>query len=227
MADANAVQSTWAPLRYRPYWGLVFAGALFLVFVLLYAQVVPPLEGPDAGAHFRYAIYLRDHGLPPLDAERAEISHQLVQQPPLYYGLVAAASLFSPGDETLGLEELNPYLEKGLSRRATVTPLEPPSLTVAWPLYAAVIIATVGGLLAVAGTWLLVHAMMPHTPLLATAAAVVVGLNPQFLFSAATVTNDTWTAATTVLAMWLAVCALKQPQRPWLWLAAGMVAGLA
>ena len=67
---------------------------LFGVYFLLavaYGMATPDLEAPDAGAHFRYVAYLHDHPqMPGYDLPTALVSHELVQQPLLYYAMVTA-----------------------------------------------------------------------------------------------------------------------------------------
>jgi hypothetical protein len=65
---------------------------LFSGLVAGYAKVLPPFEAPDADAHYKYIVYLHQtRRLPFIDEQHATLSHQLVQQPPLYYLLAALA----------------------------------------------------------------------------------------------------------------------------------------
>jgi hypothetical protein len=121
------------------------------------------------------------------------------------------------------------------------------------PLYLARAVALVGGVLTVWGSWRLTRVLLPDEPLAALAVASVVGLNPQFLFGAATITNDTWAAALFVWSIWCVLHACQtnglsshRPSAPSLtnnefqplafnlrpffqhrWLLAGLVVGLA
>ena len=77
------------------------------------------------------------------------------------------------------------------------------------------------------GTWLLIRELLPGSPWAALAAASVVGLNPQFLFTSASITNDTWPTATAVLTLWLAVRCVHRDERRWPgWIGIGVLAGL-
>ncbi|MGB0383591.1 MAG: glycosyltransferase family 39 protein [Ardenticatenaceae bacterium] len=201
---------------------------IFVLFVLCYHSLIPFFEGPDSGAHFRYIEYLHNTPQrPPLTSESAGISHQLVQQPPLYYALAAILNANRELSEALSQEIANPYYLLNLSRRATVSAPVAPAPAALVPLRIAVLVSMVGGLLTVVGTWLLVREWLPDEPLLAAAAAVVVGWNPQFLFSSATITNDTWASATVVLTLWGAVRAMPRNQAASRWLWVGVSAGLA
>jgi len=197
-----------------------------VAFVGVYANLVPVFEGPDSGAHFRYIAYLRQRKtLPSLDAQAAAISHELIQQPPLYYALAAILTPTNQIEPALRLEVANPYYSMGLSKRATITL---PGASVAPALWIARLVSALGGLLAVFGTWGLVRELLPAAPCAALAGASVLAFNPQFLFSSASITNDTWAAATAVLTMWVAVHLAHHKDRyRVVWLGLGATAGLA
>ncbi len=212
-----------------PEYSLFWPALLLLTFAVLvgvYANLVPVFEGPDSGAHFRYIAYLRQaRSLPLLDAQTGAISHELIQQPPLYYALAAILTPTSQIEPALQLEVVNPYYSMGLSKRATVTL---PGAPVAPTLWIARVVSALGGLLAVFGTWGLVRELLPTVPWAALAGASVLAFNPQFLFSSASITNDTWAAATAVLTMWFAFyLACHKERRMVAWLGIGATAGLA
>jgi len=194
----------------RARMGLAVLCALFILLAGVYSYLTPLFEGPDAGAHFRYIAYLYgQRRLPQLDPATAAVSHQLVQQPPLYYALAAAINAGNAVERAAALEQVNPYYAKGMSQRATISAHDAP-----WaqqrPVWLARAVSLLGGLMTVIATWLLARTLQPQQPLTALAAAAVVALNPQFLFSSATITNDTWTAAFATLAIWLAVAGALQ-----------------
>lgn len=192
-----------------------------------YAAVVPFFEGPDAGSHFKYIAYLQEQRrLPVLEEAAARFSHELVQQPPFYYALAALVSIGQPLGEALKLELPNPYGEKGLSQRATVS-LPPSSWWATLPLHTARLVVLVGFLLTIWATWALVRTLAPTQPWLALTTASVVGLNPQFLFSAASITNDTWVAAAFCLAVWRAAVARRRPLEMRQWFFVGLWVGIA
>ena len=211
--------------------GLLAVLVLTCFVALLYGTVVPPFEGPDADAHFGYVAFLRDHpGFPPLDAQTAAISHEAVQQPPLYYGIVALLTSPLVLTPTLVMHVPNPQWPEH-SARATLTPSDgPPG---GWlPARIAVWVSLVGALLAVVATYGLGRTLFPDRPELAVATAAIVGLNPEFLFSAATITNDTWAAAMSALAVWMAARAVTpalpdSQSRLWAGAACGLALGLA
>jgi hypothetical protein len=214
----------WA--RLRPNIGIVILLAAYLALALVYAAQIPYFEGPDEGAHFRYVAYLnRARQLPPLDAATAAFSHELVQQPPLYYLAAAALTLGRPLDETLTLELVNP--QKGLAgnRRATVSVPGLPTAA-AEPLLIARGLSLVFGALTVVGAWWLARSAFPGRAWLPLAVAGVVAFNPQFLFSSVTITNDTAVAGLAALSVALAYATLRHSRRQWVWLAVGVLAGL-
>ncbi len=198
--------SRWhAAAPYRAWVGLGMLLTAFAVLAGLYLRTIPHFEGPDEYAHLAYVNYLRQtHNLPRLDAATAAVSHQLVQQPPLFYLLATLATLHTSPQAALTAAEVNPYAQKGLSVRAHISlPDTPPTSGRAVQL--ARLVSLLGGLLAVCGTFLLVQRLLPNHLWAAYVAAALVGFNPQFLFSAATVTNDAWAAALPVWALWLAL----------------------
>jgi 4-amino-4-deoxy-L-arabinose transferase-like glycosyltransferase len=218
--SASAAASAGSPL-----W-IILLLVVFVALATLYAGLAPPFEGPDSGAHFRAVAYLRQHeGLPSINSETAGISHELILQPPLYYALTALLTPTQALAPAQGLEVLNPYYRLGLSHRVTISvPGEP---STAFALWLARFVAMAGGLLTVLGTWLLVRELLPGSPGIALAAAAVVGLNPMYLFTSASITNDTWPAGMAAITLWLALrCVHRDERRPLPWLGVGALAGL-
>lgn len=200
---------------------------LFVGLVGVYASIVPPFEGPDSGSHFRYIVFLQQNWQrPPLTAESAKYAHEMVQQPPLYYGLSAALLTSFNLDAALALDQPNPYYQLGLSHRATITDSEHPWTTEV-PIWIARFVAMLGGLLAVISTFLLIRLLFPDQAYLPWAGAAVLGFNPQFLFTAQTVTNDSLAAGLASLTMLVAVAAWKGHSPAWGWVTVGLCAGLA
>lgn len=210
---------------WRAYRGIALILLAFLALVLSYIRIVPPLEGFDGAAHFGYIGYLhQERALPRLDPETAVRSYELIQQPPLYYVLAAAATATLPVEQAWDYTDAmeNPYHGKGLAQRQTISPPNLPH-AVARTFTAARLVSALGGLLAVLCTWLLVRTLLPDAPGVALATASIVAFNPLFLFNSASITNDAWSAATVVLALWLAA----RTERPVDWLLVGMAGGLA
>jgi hypothetical protein len=224
-AGGTARRGEWA--------GFLLIGGIYLLLALAYGAATPDLEAPDAGAHFRYAAFLQDHPqLPTYDLPTSLVSHQLVQQPPLYYALVTGLSaLLRPATDlqaTVDYEQavLTPYFEKGLGKRATVSPpgVDP---AVVWPLRLARGVSLLGGLLLVGATWVLARTLLRPSRVLPLAVTAVVAFNPQFLFTSTAITNDVWAAALSTAAVAAgALAAVRQP-RLWVWFGVGALCGLA
>lgn len=211
-------------------WALAALLAGFVLMAAIYFQTVPPLEGFDATAHVRAVLHLRaTQRLPRLDNATAQVSYELITQPPLYHSLAALAAAPWPVEPALALVQAsspNPYFEKGLSERQTLTLPNVPWVARA-PLQAARGVALLGALLAVASAWWLARTLRPAQPAFALAVASVVAFNPVFLFLAVTVTNDGWAAGTVALTAALAARAAVQGKPPRVWLWAGAAGGLA
>jgi 4-amino-4-deoxy-L-arabinose transferase-like glycosyltransferase len=219
------VTTSHASLLHRLLLGLLIA--LFVGLGAIYVWTIPLFDGPDEYAHFAYIGYLaQEKQLPRLDEASARISHQLIQQPPFFYAMTTLAVGWLPIREALAGAVPNPYLEKGLSYRAYLT-LPDAAPESRWAPYGARLVSLLGATLAVLGTWMLVRRLLPQAAWAAYVAAALVGFNPQFLFSAATITNDTWAAALPVWALWLALAADTSP-RPWrIWAGVGALVGAA
>ena len=209
--------------------GLALLLGAYLILAAAYGLATPDLEAPDAGAHFRYVAFLHDHPqLPTSDLSTALVSHELVQQPPLYYALVAALLPGADVQATVAYEQAvqTPYFERGLGKRATVSPPDTDP-GVVWPLRLARGVSLAGGLLMVVATWLLARSLFKARTALPLAITAVVAFNPQFLFSSTTITNDIWAAALSTVAVAAAAAAAARNVRPPAWLLVGALCGLA
>lgn len=199
---------------------------IYFAFSVTYMFLSPPFEGPDSGAHYNYVVYLhRNLGYPPMTIEVASFSHQLVQQPPFYYALVRLFTRSAQVEDAMQFNISNPYYGLGLSNRATVTPSQMtwPSVL---PLWTARVISALGGLVLLLSTYGLTRRLL-YSNGVAFAVASATVLNPQFLFGAASITNDTWAAALTTMTLWLAVRAIQTNAANFAWGFVGLVLGLA
>ncbi|HMN27446.1 MAG TPA: glycosyltransferase family 39 protein, partial [Caldilineaceae bacterium] len=214
----------------QPRRGMVAVAGLYLAAALAYAVVAPPLEGFDALAYFKYAGYLhRTHQLPVVTTEMVEESYEAVVQPPLYFAAVALATAALPMQQTVAYAQAsdNPYHDKSLSLRQTIT-LPTMARDVRTTFWVARLVSILGGLVTVLGAYALVRTLLPDSPWLAVAVAAITGLNPQFLFTSVTITNDAWVPAVSVVTLWLLARATTRPKtRAQDWLLAGCCAGLA
>lgn len=207
----------------------LLAIVLYLALAAGYAAAVPLFEGYDAQAHYRAATFYRaEHQLPELTAATAAISYELIAQPPLYHALAGLAASGWPVDAalTLAQDSTNAYFDKSLSYRQSVTLPERAWQAMA-PAWIARSVSVVGGLLALLSTWWLARTLFPAQPSAALAATAIAVLNPQFLYTSISISNDAWPAATTALALAVAASALLNDRSPRWWLWAGAALGLA
>ncbi len=210
-------------------WALFAAIAVYLAFVAAYALVTPVFEGFDGQAHYAAATYYRaERRLPELTPATVDASYELITQPPLYHALAGLAALGWPVDEarTLAQASVNRYFDKSLSyRQSVVLPGAPwPALAPAW---IARFVSALGGLLTLLCTWWLARILFPRQLWLALAAVSVAVLNPQFLYTSISITNDAWSAGTAALALAAAAHAALNGRTPRAWVWAGLALGLA
>src|SRR4051812_3912859 len=215
----------------RTRWLLLGLLVVYILVAGIYSAVIPVFEGFDARAHFAAIQYYRsDRTLPELTPATAERSYELIPHPPLYYVLAALAGSGWPLEEASAAASasVNGYFDKSLSARQSIT-----LPNVAWqelaPAWAARFVSMLGGLIVLVCTWWMARRLAPQTATFALAAAAIAVFNPQFLFSAVTITNDGWSAATAALALAVGVDVVvaRRPPRAWLWVGAATgVAGL-
>ena len=194
---------------------------LYLSVAGLYAAVIPVFEGFDAQAHFAAVQYFRsERTLPELTSETVARSYELIPHPPVYYALAALAGAGWPLDpaSTVARASVNAYFDKSLSMRQSVT-LPDTSWQDLAPAWAARFVSALGGLIVLLCTWWLARRLAPRAPTFALAAAAIAAFNPQFLFTAVTISNDAWSAATAALVLAVAVDAVmaRRAPRAWLW----------
>lgn len=208
----------------RTSWLLLGLVAVYILVAGVYAAVIPVFEGFDAQAHFAAVQYFRsERSIPELTPATVARSYELIPHPPLYYVLSALAGAPWPLQEASAVAEasVNAYFDKSLSARESVT-----LPGAAWqdlaPAWSARLVSTLGGLIVLLCTWWMARRLAPRTPTFALAAAAIAAFNPQFLFTAVTISNDAWSAATAALALAVGVDTVvaKRSPRAWLWVGA-------
>jgi hypothetical protein len=184
---------------------------LFLVLHALYNWAIPLGEGPDEHGHLAYVLFLAAEGRLPVqqaDAATSDVPGE-GHQPPLAYALAAPAVAWLPEGERQILLTANPRFvwaggdEPGAFMRGSRELVPWPPLTLAWHLARGV--SGLWGVAAVAFTFLAARRLRPGDPLLPALAAALVGFNPQFLFTAALVSNDALLAALGAALLWWSV----------------------
>ncbi len=195
------------------------AAAVIVIYLVLaagYVLWVPLFEAPDEPSHIHYVGFVAHEGRPPYYSQRPEVPGEGTQ-PPLYYWLLAPIyTLTAPRDPSL-LGELGRasrwvygYDTRAISRnrllRASeagarapmelfaVDPVLLPLRALRWPGVAA-------GALALFLTMSAVRRMGGSNSQ-ALLAAALLGLNPQFLFVAASVSNEAAAAALGAASFW-------------------------
>ncbi len=205
--------------------------ALFLALHALYNWAIPLGEGPDEPGHLAYVLFLADEGRLPVQREAPEPSDVPGEghQPPLAYALATPAVAWLPAEQRAILLTANPRFvwaggdEPGAFMRGSRELLPWTGLTAAWHLVRAV--SGLWGALAISFTFLAARRLSPADPWLAPAAAALVALNPQLLFTTALATNDALLAALGAATLWWCLRPTRSPIR-WA-LVAGLLFGLA
>jgi 4-amino-4-deoxy-L-arabinose transferase-like glycosyltransferase len=183
----------------------------FVGFGVIYSLKTPLFEVPDEPVHYRYVQYLAaGRGLPPLPLPGPVLNPREAHQPPLYYllGALLTRGIATGAPETLYVP--NPYAALGLpqatSNKNAVLHLggeEYPYQGVSLAVH----ILRWFSLLCSAGTvWLtyrLAQELVPGRRSIAIGAALLVALNPQFLFLSAGATNHALAILWATLALYL------------------------
>lgn len=215
------------PLR-DPYF--IACTVLFALSALAWGWALPAFEAPDEQNHYRYMVFLKDHGrLPvqlPLPPEVAGEGHQ----PPLYYALGAAylrafhpAAVFiePPLRADVWFNRQPVYFKADLSGG----PSNP--LPQHQPVHALRALQVALPLLSLACLWLLL-ARLEAAPWARRSAYAMLALNPGWCFLAGALNNDHLAVAASSAALLLLCDAgLRGSFRPWTapWVAAALSAG--
>ncbi|MFN8467977.1 MAG: hypothetical protein U0X20_20625 [Caldilineaceae bacterium] len=213
----------------RARWLLVGLVIVYILVAGAYSAVIPVFEGFDAQAHFAAVQYFRsERAIPELTPATVARSYELIPHPPLYYVLSALAAAPWPLEEASAVAKasVNAYFDKSLSARESIT-----LPTAAWqdlaPAWTARYVSTLGGLIVLLCTWWMARRLAPRATTFALAAAAIAAFNPQFLFTAVTISNDAWSAATAALALAIGVDVVvaRRTRRAWFWV--GVATGIA
>lgn len=200
---------------------------IFIALATLYNLSLPIYEAPDEHAHFIYINWLAEgHGLPDLERDLDQSSHE-IGQPPLYYALLApfVAPIDTSDQETSA--PANPYFREDGTVHANYHlpaerfPYHGTALAVHLARFLSTLIATV----AIAATYGLARLIIPGQ---ATLAAALVAFNPQFIFISAAISNDTLVTALSALVLLLLVwMVISGDVKGWRYVLLGSLWGLA
>ena len=202
-------------LEWLPIAGIVVVFILATIGVSLYA---PAYEAPDEVAHFGYVRHLVSKRTIPQFGEGSTASHE-AGQAPLYY-LVGAMASLAAGDWTARPSVLPVYDEHNPNVSFDFQYREPPALenrnffahdyadrlqlyADELALHLARLVGAGFGALAILMTFLTARELYPNRPAIAYMAALLLALNPQFIFICAVVNNDSAVAGTASLALFV------------------------
>ncbi len=194
---------------------------VFLILSTVYNAVSTPFEAPDEIGHFYYVVHLVQTGrLPVVPAEGAHPHYEHEgAQPPLYYA--GAALLVRALSGPLGLDlqdaaeplEINPHSTCGRpDARYNVAYLAHDPHVERFPyqgrvrvLHVVRLWSSLLGVLAVAGVFAAVRLAFPDLSHAAWLAVGLTAFNPEFLFTAAAVSNDAMVIALSTWGVYLAL----------------------
>lgn len=225
-------------------WNHCTVWLILLVYVALagmYSIVNPLFEAPDEVWHYEYVRWLVEgNGLPQPEEVGEAPWRQEGSQPPLYYTLVAALTAAVPTDNAAAAIRYNPHAAVGQAEVYGNKNVLVHGEVEAWPWRGVVLAAHLGrffsillGAITVLFTYQIAQTLFPERPILPLLAALLVALNPQFLFLSAAVNNDNLVTAICTVGLWLLVTMVAQTTTPhtageWRrWLVIGLVVGLA
>ncbi|MGC9395749.1 MAG: ArnT family glycosyltransferase [Anaerolineae bacterium] len=229
------------------FYGLL---GIFVILGLAYGLTIPLFESSDEFSHLQVIRYFaNERTLPPpvFPARRADSgeamawvltfhSPPLYYAPPLYHALGAALTFWAPMEDLPARLIPNPGWEKGWSPESTTAPwnkniyvhLPDETLAQSATVRATIFLRLVSLLLAwvpVVCAYKMALLLWPERPLVALTAAGFVALNPQYIATAASVTNDLLLCALfslAVLAMVKAIMGQESGWRRWALLGGGV-----
>ncbi len=186
---------TWTQTHQRLFVALC---AAYFLLGLLYAWATPPLEASDEYKHYPVVQYMQTTGqLPVLDPADPGLWSNEAAQPPLYYAIMALATLPFDTSDLEQLHQINTHFFVGnphqIHNKNIMLPQpELSGVTQSGTMQAMYLIRLLGLGLGLGTIWLtavLGRKFLPATP--ALAAAGLVAFNPMFIFLTASVNNDT------------------------------------
>ncbi|MCY3977114.1 MAG: hypothetical protein OXG23_03350 [Chloroflexi bacterium] len=205
----NAIDIPLSPLQ----WILL----LYLVFGAIYALATPVFEANEEIWHFGYVEHLRQTGSLPQQVfdGRDTIYRQHGSQPPLYYGLMAAATAPFNIEDSDSYRRLNPYVSArqpdSFGNKNLI--IHDHTLSLFDGTGLAVLFIRALGLALGAGTIVFVYKIgelvAPQRLTVAFVAAAITGLNPMFIFVSASVNNDSLAMILNGALIWLLLRTLR------------------
>lgn len=211
--------------RQRLWLAFILIG--YLALAITYSLVTPLFEASDELWHYPMVKYVADHhfGLPVQQAGLPDAVAPWRQeggQPPLYYVMGAALTLWIDTDDMPDIRRINPHANIG-----EVVPDGNANMVIhntareSWPWSGTVLAMRLVRFLSVAlgaGTVLLTHALgralFPQQPLIALLAAAFTAFNPMFIFISAVINNDNLSTLLATALLLFVVRLLKRADDP-------------
>jgi 4-amino-4-deoxy-L-arabinose transferase-like glycosyltransferase len=201
---------------------------VYITIGLVYVWVTPIFEKPDEDGHYGYIVYLRQHrALPPLSFADGLASEY--KQPPLYYAVATVLTGWLPDvSDSNRLLDTNPYMDlsvPGVRSDNRNVFLHPPHMTsLVLGIRSVSLLFGLGTMIA---SYFLALALFPKSPVVAIAAAAIVGFHPKFLYMSTAVNNDAAIAFLSALIVTLLIIRLQKGSFPFFAVLLGLLLGLA
>ncbi|VTR76196.1 hypothetical protein CHMI_00952 [Cellulomonas hominis] len=232
-----------ALLALRPRWGLVTVIVLVAARGLLWAVLIPPLQGMDEPAHFANVQFIAEEGRLPnwSTDERSQAYSDSLSAAAHEMGV----SQFQPTDRPDYDEESVEHLREadaGVGTESDGTgpaaSYPPPYYAVGAAFYHSAVDDTVAqvhavrlwsvvlGVAAIVFAWLFAGEVLPGRRAARAGLVTAIALQPMLAHQFALVNNDAWVIAAGFAALWVAARLVRSARAPWLMLAAGAIAGL-
>lgn len=232
------------------YWLYGLLG-IFIILGLVYGCTMPLFESSDEFSHLQVIYYFsKERTLPPpvVPERRADSGEAmawflafhnppLYYAPPLYHALGAVLTSWSPMEDLPARLIPNPGWEKGWTPQSDTDPwnkniyvhLPDETFSQSATFRAAMFLRLISlllGCVPVICAYKMTRLLWPEKPALAAGAAGFVSLNPQFIATAASVTNDLLLCALFSLALWVMVKSVMEQDAPWWqWACLGGIVG--
>ncbi len=190
--------------------GLCITLFAFLSLGLFYSYYTPLWNPPDEERHFAYLEYIaQNHKLPHLkiDQENTHIAQAI--HPPLYY---LVASLFYRHNGKVLSEEIS--VNDGPGFNTIVHPKDESEFPYSGKARTAHVLrylSLVLGAVTICFIYWIVLVIFPGKTLLASAAALFAGMNPQFLHISASVSNENLSSALSTIYLFILLGYLNYP----------------
>ncbi|MEE8392046.1 MAG: glycosyltransferase family 39 protein [Anaerolineae bacterium] len=172
---------------------------LFAVLGITYSIVVPPFEASDELWHYPMVKYVADHWALPVQEPGVETPwRQEGSQPPLYYGLAAAATFWIDTSDMEVVRHLNLHVDNGVATadgNINLVVHHPAREAFPWrgtilAIHVIRFLSVLMGVGAVYLTYLIAREVLPDQPGLALGAAAVHAFTPMYVFISGSVNND-------------------------------------